>query len=263
MNKNVLHNTIAKSWFWTFAMVVSVLLQTVLVSTFWGPFPWRGVGFMLLLSVFMRETQAYFERQNRPSRENNATLFECLDELIQELRAWSKPKLYFEEQDSPQAFAENGIVFGFSRIRVTRSILECLNHHELKAVLAHELAHIRCKDTFLRMFIHSFVFITSCYILLKILFWDSSLPISLLPFVLMFNFIQLLLGRAVSRQTEYRADALAVLYLRSPLSLVNAIEKLLEITKTEQANHDPSLFSRLLLEQPLLRDRLASLKNLS
>ncbi len=55
------------------------------------------------------------------------------------------PKVYIVPEQSPNAFA-TGRNPGHSAVAVTQGIMKILNRHELKGVLAHELAHIKNRD---------------------------------------------------------------------------------------------------------------------
>ena len=55
------------------------------------------------------------------------------------------PKVYIVPEDAPNAFA-TGRSPSHSAVAVTRGIMKILNRHELKGVLAHELAHIKNRD---------------------------------------------------------------------------------------------------------------------
>lgn len=57
-----------------------------------------------------------------------------------------KPKLYFVDTDVPNAFA-TGRSPKRSAVAVTRGLIEKLDDDEVDAVLAHELSHVKHRDT--------------------------------------------------------------------------------------------------------------------
>jgi heat shock protein HtpX len=76
--------------------------------------------------------------------ENTPVLYHALTELVQRI-SMPMPKLYMIEAQQPNAFAL-GRNAEHASIVVTSELLKMLNIRELKAVLAHELAHIHRND---------------------------------------------------------------------------------------------------------------------
>jgi heat shock protein HtpX len=75
-------------------------------------------------------------------------LHSMLDELVKKAGLPKKPKLYLVYDSTPNAFA-----FGWSKSRafiaVHSGLIEMLNKDEIKAVLAHEVGHIKHNDVVL------------------------------------------------------------------------------------------------------------------
>lgn len=56
------------------------------------------------------------------------------------------PKLYIIDEESPNAFA-TGRDPAHAAVAVTRGLLRVLDREEVEGVLAHEIAHVRNRDT--------------------------------------------------------------------------------------------------------------------
>lgn len=78
------------------------------------------------------------------SKADEAQLFVVLQNLCIS-RGMTMPQLRIIETDAPNAFA-SGMSADRYAITVTRGLLDLLDKHELEAVLAHELTHIRNGD---------------------------------------------------------------------------------------------------------------------
>ena len=139
----------------------------------------------------------------------------------------NKPKIGISETNIPNAFA-----FGKSKrdghICVTRGILNLLNENELKAVLGHEMSHIRHRDMVV-MTLLSVVPLICYWIFISTLFSDGDrdsgtalIGIGALAAYLIGNLIVLF----VSRVREYYADEGSVELGNQPNYLASALYKL-------------------------------------
>ncbi len=144
-----------------------------------------------------------------------------------------KPKVGISELDIPNAFAF-GRTQRDSRICVTRGILNTLNKEELRAVLGHEMSHIRHRDM---------VVITLLSVVPLILYWiamsfmwggmggnrrrsDYGTLIGMGAFAL--YFLTNLLVLYGSRIREYYADKGSVQLGNKPYYLASALYKLVQ-----------------------------------
>ena len=160
----------------------------------------------------------------------------------------SMPKLYIMENSQINAFA-SGRNPEHSVICVTTGALDKLNKNELEGVLGHELSHIANFDirfmTFVAVMVGMIAIISQIF--LRSLWFrggsrdDSKgnaifMLIGIILAILAPVVVQLV-QFAISRKREYVADASAVMFIRSPTGLINALKKI----KSEHIDENPRI----------------------
>jgi heat shock protein HtpX len=146
------------------------------------------------------------------------------------------PKVYIVESETPNAFA-TGRSPSKGVVAVTTGITRMLTREELAGVLAHELAHIKHRDTLLSAIVATIA--GAITMIANIGQWalifgglsgddeeggDSLLGNLLLLFVAPLAATLIQLG--ISRAREFQADARGAGMLGDPLPLASALEKL-------------------------------------
>lgn len=155
-----------------------------------------------------------------------------LHDMVEELAERAgipKPRLYVIDEEQPNAFAtgrnpEKGVV------AVTRGLMKYMPARELRGILAHEMAHIRNRDTLLAS-IAATVAATISYASQALSFaWlfgghsdDEESPAGGLAALLVAPFVGFLLQMAVSRSREYLADETAAKLTGEPGALASAL----------------------------------------
>jgi heat shock protein HtpX len=139
------------------------------------------------------------------------------------------PKLYVIPQDQPNAFA-TGRSPKHAAVAVTRGITQLLSESELRGVIAHELAHIRNRDTLIQSVAATIggAITWIAYMLLWVGGDDDS-PLGLVGAIAMVILAPIAAGlvqMAISRQREYAADATGAQIARAPNALADALERL-------------------------------------
>jgi len=141
-----------------------------------------------------------------------------------------KPRVGISQVPIPNAFAF-GRTMRDARVCVTESLLRLLNRDELRAVLGHEISHIRHRDMALITFLSVFPLIIY-YIALGLMFRGSArenrgnfLPLIGLGLLVLY-FIANLLVLYGSRIREYYADLGSVRLGNKPQHLATALYKL-------------------------------------
>jgi len=177
-----------------------------------------------------------------------------------------KPKVYVVEDPAPNAFA-TGRDPQHASIAVTRGLLDKMNRIELEGVIAHELAHVKNRDTLVMVIVATLV---GVLVLLadwtfRSMFWGVGgrrrgsgegsgpaaavfLVLGLLAAILM-PVLARVMQMAVSRRREFYADVTGVHMTRYPPGLISALEKLnADTTVVRTAEHATG---HLWIEQPL------------
>jgi heat shock protein HtpX len=150
------------------------------------------------------------------------------------------PKIHISPDPSANAFA-CGRDPKHASICFNQGILDLLDKNELEGVAAHELSHVKNRDTLVMtvtMVLASVIsFISDAG--LRAMMWggnnrddnegNNGSPIIMILFVvgiILAPFLSLLIQMAISRQREYLADASGVVLTRYPQGLISALNKL-------------------------------------
>lgn len=206
-----------------------------------------GIVWLILLAVSFVGGEAMLMAQagGREIQKKDAPqLFNLVEEMTIASGLGQMPKVFLIDTPIPNAFAvgrnERRAAVGF-----TTGLLARLNRDELQGVVAHEIAHIRNRDTLFMTLAGTTV---GAIILLADMFVrglrftaassrrspsrsnrDSGAAVLLL-LALVLSIIAPLLAQllyfATSRRREYLADACAAQYTRYPEGLASALEKI-------------------------------------
>lgn len=173
------------------------------------------------------------------------------------------PALYVVQDSAPNAFAV-GTNPKNAAVAVTTGLLELMNRRELEGVLAHELAHIKNKDTKVSTIaVLAIALVTTIAdISLRAAFHtrgrskdSNQLQLVMIGIALGTYLLAvpsaLLLRAALSRQREELADETAVEITRNPAGLRSALEKL--NADTTVVSRSVAAVSHLWIESPLER----------
>ncbi|RCV52772.1 M48 family metalloprotease [Marinitenerispora sediminis] len=183
------------------------------------------------LLYFFGDTMALRAMHARPISEiERPELYRIVRELATAARQ-PMPRIYLSPTAAPNAFA-TGRSPRRAAICCTTGLLRMLNERELRGVVAHELAHIRERDTLVCSVAATLAtFITSLTALALLLplgdSEDEDVPSLLggLLFLVLGPVAALMIHLAVSRSREYRADLAAARLTGDPLGLAGALRK--------------------------------------
>jgi heat shock protein HtpX len=196
------------------------------------------------------------------------------------------PKVYVIPSDSPNAFA-TGRNPSHAAVAVTEGILRLLRREELEGVLAHELAHVKNRDTLISTVAATLAGVVM--MLGSMVRWAAIFGglrrsdddeggglIGLIVMAILAPLAALLIQMAISRSREYQADATGAGISRNPLGLAGALEKLATASEQVPMQASPqtahmfivnpltgATFGRLFSTHPPLEERVKRLQSMT
>lgn len=233
------------------ALVAAIAGLLVAVGTSIGAAweaPWMGLSIAFVIWAVLALTSWYGGSHivlwasdcREITKEDAPQLFNVVEEMSI-ASGLPMPKVYIIEDTAPNAFA-TGRDPKSSAIAVTRGLLDKLNRDELQGVIAHEMAHIRNRDTLYLTLVGVLVgtVVLICDLYLRATWYGAgrkrrssrsgpagaAMVLLALVLAIVAPILARLLYLAVSRRREYLADATAVEFTRYPEGLASALEKI-------------------------------------
>ena len=152
--------------------------------------------------------------------------------LVAELAARAglpMPRVYVLDEAQPNAFA-TGRNPQNSAVAVTTGLMQFLSRDELAGVIAHELAHIKNRDTLTMTVSATIAGAISTVAQFGFLFGgrgdDRPHPIMGLAMMILAPLAAMIIQMAISRSREYEADRIGAEVAGNPLSLASALSKI-------------------------------------
>jgi heat shock protein HtpX len=185
-----------------------------------------------------------------------------------------KPRVYVVNNPSPNAFA-TGRSPSHAAVAVTTGILNILSWDELEGVLAHEMAHVRNRDT-LTATVAATLATAIIYLArmgqFAMLFGgyggyggqrssrDNGLGgLGALLMIFLAPIAATLIQLAISRSREYSADSSGARITGNPLALADALERLERGVAVRPMNNVPATTAPLFIVNPLSPSTLSKL----
>ena len=163
-------------------------------------------------------------------RQDNPRLYSIVKKIA-DLNGLPTPRIAIVPSSTPNAFAtgrnpQNAVV------AATTGIMSILDDHELEGVMAHELAHVKNRDTLVMCVaavIAGFISFAA-----RMMMWNSMFggrnrnvhPALIILVAITAPLAAFLLQMAVSRSREFHADATAAKLTNKPWALISALKKL-------------------------------------
>lgn len=257
--------------FRTFLLLTALTLLFIFIGRLIGGVP--GMIYAFIFACIMNFISFWFSDKivlmiygAKPvSRDELPVVYEVLEELTSKSNM-PMPKVYLVNMMQPNAFA-TGRNPKNAAVAVTGGILKILTKRELRGVLAHELSHIRNRDTLISTLAATIV--GAIYLLADMARWAFIFagyrserrgvnPIVLLLTAIIAPVAAVLIQLAISRQREYQADRTGGILSGDPLSLADALEKLDYAAKRVPADVNPAT-AHLFIVSPLTSETLFSL----
>jgi heat shock protein HtpX len=260
-----------------------------LIMLFGSFFGRGGLTFAFIISVVMIGGSYFFSdklairsaRAVEVDRSQLPQYFEIMEELTSDT-GMPMPKLYVSPEQQPNAFA-TGRGPKHAAVCVTEGLLKTLSWHEIRGVLAHELAHIRNRDILTGSV--AAMIATTISFAANMAMWggltgrrrsENGNPIIMLAFAILAPLAASMIQMAISRSREFEADRSAARMLNDGEPLASALEKLHGYSQRipssvppPQASHyivNPLAnrkvsFSKLFATHPQVEERVAALRS--
>jgi heat shock protein HtpX len=229
------------------------LLTALLVAIGWAIGGYGGMVVFLVIGAVMNFGSYWFSDKlalrmagaKEVSREEEPNLHNSVEEVAN-LAGIPKPRVYIVNNDMPNAFA-TGRNPKHAAVAVTTGIMRLLNERELRAVMAHELGHIKNRDILIQSVVATVA--GAITMIAWMLQWsmifgggrrdgrDNPMGIiALLATVILAPIAASLIRMAISRSREFEADATGARMVHDPDALASA---LLRLQQGVQANPLP------------------------
>ncbi|MEW4468545.1 M48 family metalloprotease [Parasphingorhabdus sp. JC815] len=134
------------------------------------------------------------------------------------------PKVYIVDQAQPNAFA-TGRDPEHSAVAATTGLLNMLSYDEIEGVMAHELGHVKNRDTLIMTMVATIAGAVSMLANFGLFFRDNRGVAGILA-VLVAPFAAMIVQMAISRTREFGADRSAAQISGNPLALASALHKI-------------------------------------
>ena len=169
-------------------------------------------------------------------------LYEMVDRLRQRA-GLPMPTVAIAPHEQPNAFA-TGRNPEHAVVCVTQGILRAVSRDELEGVIAHELAHIKNRDMLLQTFTATMAgaisMVSHMFMFMGHGDDDRPNPLVGLAMMILAPLAASLVQMAISRQREFKADAVGAEISGRPLHLASALLKLDAFAKQIPMNVEPA-----------------------
>ena len=222
-----------------------VLLTGLLMGLGWAFGGMTGVIIAFAFSLAMNGWTYWFSDKmalamsgaHQVSEQDDPELHRVVQEVADMARL-PKPRVYVIQNDSPNAFA-TGRNPKHSAVAVTTGIRRILDREELKAVLSHEMGHVRNRDILVSTIVATVA--GAVMLLASIARWGlffgfggrrdnnggGAIALVLwLVIIILAPIAALLIRMAISRAREYGADETGAEISGRPMALASALRKL-------------------------------------
>lgn len=162
------------------------------------------------------------------------------------------PRVYVCPQEAPNAFA-TGRNPKNAAVAVTQGALKLLSYDELEGVMAHELAHVKNRDTLTSTIAATIAGAISA-LGWVFMFGGRSRdvnPLVALLFVFLAPIAAGIIQLAISRSREYVADADGAAIAGTPHGLISALQKLEAVAKRVPMQNQMPTQNHMFIVQPL------------
>lgn len=270
-----------------------VIVFVAFISLIAGIFAWlyNNISILIIVSVtaiayaliqyFLADKLAILGTGARQiEKSENPRFYKIVEKLAEDAKL-PMPKVYIIEDPAPNAFA-TGRDPQHACVAATTGLLEIMDDKELRAVMGHEMSHVKNYDIRISLIAFGLTAIIGLIsdMGLRMLFWsdrdeENNSPVGVLFAlftIILAPFVATLIRLAISRQREYLADASSA-SMTNPDDMISALRKLdTHVRPMRQQNVaaealfiagplKKSFISRLFSTHPPIEARIERLEN--
>jgi len=239
---------------------------------FFGP---NGLAFGFILALVMNFGSYWFSdkivlRMYRAQEVGPGDRLYSIVERLSRQANLPMPRVYTIPDASPNAFA-TGRNPSHAAVAATQGILQILSDTELEGVIAHELTHVKHRDTLISTVaatLAATILMAARMAMYAGMFGGyggrddgrerGNNPIALLAMIILAPLAASLIQMAISRSREYAADAGGAKIAGNPYGLVEALKKIDAMSKRVPLDANPAT-AHMFIIQPFSGAALASL----
>ncbi|MBD3182569.1 zinc metalloprotease HtpX [Candidatus Poribacteria bacterium] len=253
-------------------LMVLLTVLLVLIGSFWGQ---EGAIFAFAFAIILNFGTYWFSdkivlsmyRAKEVDPQQAPELYRTVENLSKRA-GLPMPRVYIISSDTPNAFAtgrnpKNAV------IAVTTGLLRALDQDEVKGVLAHELSHIKHRDTLISTIAAAMA--GAITMLASMARWaaifggfgggdddDGGNILGLLFMAILAPLAALMVQMAISRSREYAADKSGAEISGSPNGLANALRRMEAAVQHRPLNANPST-AHMFIVNPLKQSFVTTL----
>jgi len=252
-------------------LLVVLTMLFVLVGGYFGG--QQGAIYAFIFAFIMNMISYWFSDKivlmMYKAKEANASevpeIYNIVRNLVQ-MAEMPMPKIYIAPQDTPNAFA-TGRSPKHAAVCVTQGILNILDREELKGVIAHELSHIKNRDTLIMTIAATIA--GAITMIANMARWAAIFGgrgsrdregngIGVLVMLIVAPIAAMLIQLAISRSREYAADKRGAQIAGTPSGLSRALLKLEKGNKVYPMDANQAT-AHLFIVNPLRASAIAAL----
>lgn len=218
---------------------------------------------MNLIAFFFSDKIAIAAMQGREVDANTGGSLYAMVEELSTRAGLPMPRVYICPHEAPNAFA-TGPWPSRAAVAFTQGALRVLNHEEMRGVIAHELAHIKNRDT-LTSTIAATISGVLAYLAQMSLFFggghqrEGSNPLVGLLGMIIAAVGAALIQAAISRSREFVADADGARIAGGPEGLISALRKLESYAKRIPLHNPNPAANNLFIIEPFCGNSVTKL----
>lgn len=272
--------------FKTTAFMVILMLLFVSVGFYIGGTNGMIMAFLIALAMnffsYFYSDKLILKHFNAMPVSQNSQIYLLVKELTSKANL-PMPKVYIIDDNAPNAFA-TGRNHENAAVALTSGLINLMNENEIKAVVAHELGHIKHYDiltgSIVAVFAGALSLISNFAQLGTIKNENRPNMITTIALAVIMPLVASIIQMSISRSREYEADRFSAITTQNPQWLIDALSKLENYSQNHAVlkNADPqtahmfiinpfgnvkSNLSNLFRTHPTTSDRIQKLKQMT